>query len=110
MLKKRKNHRYGGKINGHHTTTTDFSAEIIDLIEPIETVTRIILGVIIGGGGSRSFPRVRVFDTQTGFLLKVHGNGAIQDIAILSLGEDFSKEKWSIIKTLRESGVRVYFE
>jgi len=73
--------RGGGKITDSHTTVTEASALVVEVLVKRTEVTKISLGTIrqAGSGGER---RLKCLPITGGIKIVVRGNGAVQDLFV----------------------------
>ena len=82
---KSKNHRGGGKFTGSHTTLTDLSVLVADIVAAMPQVTKVAIGIISTGlppaHGNR---RVKIFDAEDGGYIRlvIRDNSAKQDLHV----------------------------
>lgn len=75
-------HRAGTGIAGRHTTTIDVAVKVIDVLRKLPN-TRLTLG-IIKKVRSRGMPRIKFFDTLSGFRMKITGNLFVQEFHVIT--------------------------
>ena len=112
MSTKRKGHRNGRNIGGSHTTVTDFTGKIVDLLRKMDLVRRIILGYISSTARGSHSNRVEFVDdlkSPGAVRVKVIGNGCVQWLIIIlpSDSEEKNKKMAKLAEKLRIAGVEV---
>lgn len=74
--------RSGGKFADSHTTVIDAAVPLVDLASNLESVSKIVLGLISQAGRGSGARSVKVSDEPAGLFLKVRGNSSVQEIRI----------------------------
>ncbi|MES2314840.1 MAG: DUF2103 domain-containing protein [Patescibacteria group bacterium] len=89
------NTKLGGKITSSHGTTTDASAEVVNLVTRLSEVTKISLGEIRHVSGGRR--DIKFLPISGGVKAVVRGNGAVQYVFI------YTKDVEGITKIIVDS-------
>lgn len=101
-------HRDGKKFGGGHTTCIDLAAEVADIAEACEEVTKISLGFIQCGkgvaGGTR---KVKIGDMTGGILVTVRQSKSVQEIRIFTT--QMQATKLAMARTLRSRDIPISF-
>lgn len=102
-------HRSGRKFGGEHTTFTEMSSEIADMLIKLPEVEKISSGFIEAGIGSgRGRRSVKIVDDPGYILLKVKQSGSAQEVRIFT--KDRQKVKLLLARYLRDRDIDIAFQ
>lgn len=106
-------HRQGGKFTGNHTTVTDLSGVVADIVVSIQHVTKCSLGVINNGiKSAHGNIRVKILDEEgceTSVLLVVRGNTSKQELRVYVEHGRRYDVKLALARILRDRNIAIGF-
>lgn len=104
MANKNKGKRSGGKSTGSHTTLVSAAETVYDIVHAFPEVTKISVGIIKSGCGPTPKNRVKIMDEQGALLLKIRGNGVVQELRV------YTSERAKVKDGLKNSAEKEGFE
>lgn len=100
--------RSGKKIRGTHRTGLELSGKVFDIIEKLNEVTGITLGIIVPGtGSSGAIRRIKISSWTGGIQLHVQQARSIQIMLVFC--EEEQRAKLAISRALRNNDISICF-
>ncbi len=98
--------RHGKDIRGDHSTLTDLSAQVVDIIRPLAQVRGIAPGVF-DLGIPRGRQNVRIAHEAGSILLTVRQASSVQQVKVFT--GNIAVVKLAIARALRDRGIPISF-
>lgn len=100
--------RSGGKFRGTHTTLNDLAEKVVDIIERLDQVSGISIGVLESGKGvAGGTQKVKIVKMLGGVLLTVRQSRSVQELRVY--GQDVQKMMEAVARGLRNNDIRIHF-